>query len=140
MPKVTHKKHKAMKENKPEIGSVLFSAGDTLHEDEWDDTELIDHWDKNVEQYRRLYSKQSGSSTDPPFQQSKKEQSVGTNNAKKHKKAVREPERVNTQPKKPSPLHQHANRVSPDEDNLSNLIMSWYYCGYYTGIYQVQPT
>lgn len=24
-----------------------------------------------------------------------------------------------------------------DLENLSNLMMAWYYCGYYTGLYQV---
>ncbi|KAL9552996.1 hypothetical protein PS6_004158 [Mucor atramentarius] len=33
------------------IGTVIFTAGDAKA-DYWDDSELIDHWDKTVEAYR----------------------------------------------------------------------------------------
>lgn len=37
------------------------------------------------------------------------------------------------------PLHHWLYKTDflSNVEELSNLIMAWYYCGYYTGIYQV---
>ncbi|ORE10153.1 hypothetical protein BCV72DRAFT_200250 [Rhizopus microsporus var. microsporus] len=36
-------------------GTVLFAAGQMKHDEFWDDTELIEHWDKTVELYKVEY-------------------------------------------------------------------------------------
>ncbi|KAG2198685.1 hypothetical protein INT46_003261, partial [Mucor plumbeus] len=51
------------------VGTVIFTAGDSKQQaDYWDDSELIDHWDKTVEAYRKQYSNQADPSTiNPPY-------------------------------------------------------------------------
>ncbi|KAI8359869.1 hypothetical protein EDC96DRAFT_513468 [Choanephora cucurbitarum] len=92
------------------IGTVLYTQGDAKHEDIWDDTELIEHWDRSIEAYRQMQSTQG--------------------NKQKHK--------VVKKTKRKPPMHKpkpeyHATALDQD---FSNMIMSWYYSGYYTGLYQ----
>ncbi|OBZ84008.1 hypothetical protein A0J61_07949 [Choanephora cucurbitarum] len=50
------------------IGTVLYTQGDAKHEDIWDDTELIEHWDRSIEAYRQMQSTQGNK----PIQQKHK--------------------------------------------------------------------
>ncbi|KAI9027600.1 hypothetical protein CLU79DRAFT_832966 [Phycomyces nitens] len=53
------------KEYLPVIGETIFTIGDGNREDVWDDTELIAHWDKEVDKYRAMFAKPRDSP--PPF-------------------------------------------------------------------------
>ncbi|KAG1404525.1 hypothetical protein G6F58_010176 [Rhizopus delemar] len=48
--------HSKSAENDVAVGTVIFSSGQTKHDEFWDDSELIEHWDKTVELYRTQYS------------------------------------------------------------------------------------
>ncbi|KAI9261118.1 hypothetical protein BY458DRAFT_515890 [Sporodiniella umbellata] len=37
-------------------GTIIFTSGQNRKSDFWDDSELIDHWDKTVELYRNQLS------------------------------------------------------------------------------------
>ncbi|CAO3609058.1 unnamed protein product [Mucor fragilis] len=66
--------HKLFEQEEQElaIGTVIFTAGDAKQADYWDDSELIDHWDKTMEAYRKQCLDQSEqSTTDPPYHQKK---------------------------------------------------------------------
>ncbi|KAI9313710.1 hypothetical protein BX666DRAFT_533692 [Dichotomocladium elegans] len=36
----------------PQIGDVIYTVGSNNHQEVWDDTELIEHWDSAMEEYR----------------------------------------------------------------------------------------
>ncbi|KAI9357760.1 hypothetical protein BD770DRAFT_388273 [Pilaira anomala] len=158
-----NEKVKADEEEPFKVGTVLFSAGDNKSSDVWDDSDLIDHWDRNIEIYRNRYSKQPQVVTeDPPFQQDRRHK-VQAGNIKKpvlHKKqrqhgyqsqisnahatSSKSKEAESSKQKIPI-IEQTLSAAMPpmppmpsNQDDLSNLIMAWYYCGYYTGLYQAQ--
>ncbi|KAL4212021.1 hypothetical protein AB4K20DRAFT_1890056 [Rhizopus microsporus] len=109
-------------------GTVLFAAGQMKHDEFWDDTELIEHWDKTVELYRSQYS-------------NVKEKAETETKGKRKKKALEE-----DIPKKKKVRHTTIKDISQPnptktttaEEDLSNLIMAWYYAGYYTALYSEQ--
>ncbi|CEG69838.1 hypothetical protein RMATCC62417_05840 [Rhizopus microsporus] len=109
-------------------GTVLFAAGQMKHDEFWDDTELIEHWDKTVELYRSQYS-------------NVKEKTETETKGKRKKEALEE-----DIPKKKKVRHttiKDTSKSSPTETttaegDLSNLIMAWYYAGYYTALYSKQ--
>ncbi|KAI9250099.1 hypothetical protein EDC94DRAFT_663735 [Helicostylum pulchrum] len=71
----TNKTNREEDEDPFKIGTVLFSAGGNNAKDVWDDSDLIDHWDRNIEVFRSRYSNQPQEQTDnddPPFQQTKR--------------------------------------------------------------------
>jgi hypothetical protein len=41
-------------------------------------------------------------------------------------------------PRKTFPKKKHSDSMTVQDDNLKNLMMSWYYAGYYTGLYTGQ--
>ncbi|KAL0080835.1 hypothetical protein J3Q64DRAFT_1198236 [Phycomyces blakesleeanus] len=134
----------------PAIGETIFTIGDGNREDVWDDTELIAHWDKEVDKYRAMFTKEKDSP--PPFGNSKTKEKrqkkiIKPIEKKKIKKRVN-PETssnrmppnilkgVPTTPMSTPPCVAAHSEQNKDED-LTSLLMSWYYCGYYTGLYQV---
>ncbi|KAI7869604.1 uncharacterized protein EV154DRAFT_530702 [Mucor mucedo] len=142
------KKNKTNDDDPYKIGTVLFSSGDAKHSDVWDDSDLIDHWDRNVEAYRRKYSSQVQSeSASPPFQQNKRKTQEG-HITKKQPVLRKKSEKVSSskiQQTLPSstkgsllPSMPPMPSMSSNQEDLSNLMMAWYYSGYYTGLYQAQ--
>ncbi|KAI8375454.1 hypothetical protein BD560DRAFT_392355 [Blakeslea trispora] len=100
------------------IGTVLYTQGDAKHEDIWDDTELIEHWDRSIEAYRQMQSSQNNQ---PPFQ---------------HKIVKKTPMK-----KKKAPVLnkiKSENKAAVLNQDFSNMVMAWYYSGYYTGLYQAK--
>ncbi|KAI8643159.1 hypothetical protein BD408DRAFT_431720 [Parasitella parasitica] len=156
------------------IGTVIFTAGDTKQQaDYWDDSELIDHWDKTVEAYRKQSSSQTEQvATDPPYHKRKAEYGYGYGNkfrqghvTKKQpslpkkivqtsRPALRKEFESNARQQGSIPttntltnaqgnygcccniVKSHSENINLDD--LSNLMMAWYYCGYYTGLHQGQ--
>ncbi|EIE85770.1 hypothetical protein RO3G_10480 [Rhizopus delemar RA 99-880] len=45
--------HSKSAEDDVAVGTVIFSSGQTKYDEFWDDSELIEHWDKTVELYRQ---------------------------------------------------------------------------------------
>lgn len=142
------------------VGTVLFTAGDTKNDDAWDDSELIEHWDQNVEAFRKMYSSESreAEEEESPFRHTLRKTNSGHISKKpvtrKTKKAPLPKEvpyhdyyntQSNSQQEIPPPAAASQSSFLPpmpplptSQEELSNLIMAWYYCGYYTGIYQAQ--
>ncbi|CAO0799872.1 unnamed protein product [Mucor circinelloides] len=148
--------HNLIEEEEEElaIGTVIFTAGDAKA-DYWDDSELIDHWDKTVEAYRKQCLDQSEHLvTDPPYHQKKMSHKTKQGHITKSKpaprkniqstshSALRKGTHTNTFAKakeQHAPPHLPAMPTGSDnQEDLSNLMMAWYYCGYYTGLYQGQ--
>ncbi|KAF1797851.1 hypothetical protein V8B55DRAFT_1452068 [Mucor lusitanicus] len=144
------------------IGTVIFTAGDAKQQaDYWDDSELIDHWDRTVETYRKQCLDQSEHSTlDPPYHQKKISHKTKQGYVTKSKPSPRKKMLPTSEPalRKGIDTAIHANHTtnvpppppppppqlpampsgSDNQEDLSNLMMAWYYCGYYTGLYQGQ--
>lgn len=144
------------------IGTVIFTAGNAKQQaDCWDDSELIDHWDRTVEAYRKQCLNQSKDSTlDPPYQQKKSRSHSKTQQGHitKSKPLLRKKmppaskpalrKGINTDihathtthvpPPSPQLPAMPTTSGSDNQEDLSNLMMAWYYCGYYTGLYQGQ--
>ncbi|KAI8967917.1 hypothetical protein BDF20DRAFT_897841 [Mycotypha africana] len=128
-----------------EIGTVLYNAGDTKHSDYWDDSELIEHWDRTIDTYRKYYSKPRAEEEQklPNFDRTKDKAQEG---CVKKRKQMQKKKKSNLAKLDPSAAQQQFVRqkqqylpqtVEQDiEKDISNLMMSWYYCGYYTGVYQ----
>ncbi|KAG2196139.1 hypothetical protein INT47_006485 [Mucor saturninus] len=110
------KKNKTNDDDPYKIGTVLFSSGDAKHSDVWDDSDLIDHWDRNVEAYRPVLRKKSEKVSSSKIQQTLPSSTKGS--------------LLPSMPPMPS--------MSSNQEDLSNLMMAWYYSGYYTGLYQAQ--
>ncbi|KAI7879356.1 hypothetical protein K492DRAFT_208309 [Lichtheimia hyalospora FSU 10163] len=52
----------------PAIGETIYVAGSSKNNAAWDDSELIDHWDAALEQYRRYHSQmENGDDEQNPF-------------------------------------------------------------------------
>ncbi|KAK4509246.1 Aldo_ket_red domain-containing protein [Mucor velutinosus] len=149
--------HKQVEQEELAIGTVIFTAGDAKQQaDCWDDSELIDHWDRTVEAYRRQCLGQSKSSTvDPPYHQKKISHKTKQGHIAKSKALPRKKILPASKPalRKDIDTAIHANDTthvppppqlpampggSNNQEDLSNLMMAWYYCGYYTGLYQGQ--
>ncbi|CAO3607769.1 unnamed protein product [Mucor hiemalis] len=156
------KNNQSKKKNDPyEIGTVLFSAGSSKNNDDWDDSELIEHWEQNVEAFRKMCSNENeeAEEADSPFRHNLRK----TNNGHiSKKKPVARKTKQAALPKQEPAYHnntQSNSQIPPSQcedqppqssflppmpqlptsqEELSNLIMAWYYCGYYTGIYQVK--
>ncbi|GAN01577.1 hypothetical protein MAM1_0009d01010 [Mucor ambiguus] len=152
--------HKLVEEEQElAIGTVIFTAGDAKQQaDCWDDSELIDHWDKTVEAYRKQCLNQSeDSTTDPPYHQKRISHKTNQGHIAKSKPlprkkilpaskpalrksidtAIHANDTANVAPP-PSPPLPAMPSGSQNQEDLSNLMMAWYYCGYYTGLYQVR--
>ncbi|KAI7857956.1 hypothetical protein BDC45DRAFT_554535 [Circinella umbellata] len=143
----------------PQVGDVIYSAGDSQNEEVWDDSELIEHWDTAMEEYRLS----QGISNDlPPFTSSRNEKDE-RGKERRHQKKLKQdkPKKDNSNgntsnndsfhpPPPPPPLAQQFSTMSSSNRNnnnntsnnnqadsdFSNLLMAWYYSGYYTGCYQ----
>ncbi|CEG69839.1 hypothetical protein RMATCC62417_05840 [Rhizopus microsporus] len=125
-------------------GTVLFAAGQMKHDEFWDDTELIEHWDKTVELYRSQYSnvKEKTETETKGYEYIMNVYiSCLLYDRKRKKEALEE-----DIPKKKKVRHttiKDTSKSSPTETttaegDLSNLIMAWYYAGYYTALYSKQ--
>ncbi|CEP11622.1 hypothetical protein [Parasitella parasitica] len=66
-------KQGAVDQDKLTVGTVIFTAGDAQQNaDYWDDSELIAHWDKTVEAYRKQCSDQADqAAANPPYHKRK---------------------------------------------------------------------
>ncbi|KAI8882921.1 hypothetical protein K501DRAFT_285603 [Backusella circina FSU 941] len=108
---------KGKKNTSIEVGTVLFSANDNKNnKDFWDDSELIEHWDRTVQQYRKSIDNK----------QKQKRKTILKKTTAKPVKQTKPIKQTETTP------------LMNGDDSLSNLIMSWYYAGYYTALYQSQ--
>ncbi|KAI9476113.1 MAG: hypothetical protein EXX96DRAFT_651801 [Benjaminiella poitrasii] len=123
------------------VGTVLFNAGDKQNALDWDDSELIEHWDRTVEAYRNKYSKQP-SVNKLPFhhQRSNRIQKKNLNG----NKSIALNRKTNTNTSSVPPRNTNTEEMpsevpsTSNQQDLSNLMMAWYYCGYYTGLYRAQ--
>ncbi|KAJ8655641.1 hypothetical protein O0I10_008730 [Lichtheimia ornata] len=52
----------------PVIGETIYTAGSSKNDAAWDDSELIEHWDAALEQYKRYHSElEDGGIDEDPF-------------------------------------------------------------------------
>ncbi|KAG4414881.1 hypothetical protein IFR04_011957 [Cadophora malorum] len=141
--------------------------GDVSHSQIWDDSSLVDSWNEALDEYKKYHSikargenveqvlKEAGSpSQQVSVQQmgedlhyeegvdshAKKEASEKTadldiTSHQEHVPVVEQREHSNRSPALP----QHLIGQVHDED-LKNLLMSWYYAGYYTGLHEGKQT
>ncbi|ORZ13041.1 hypothetical protein BCR42DRAFT_70174 [Absidia repens] len=114
----------------PYIGQVIYNTGGGKG-DAWDDSELIDFWDKAKEAYKKRQDPQNKKTT--PF---------STEKRYKHKQRIEK--RTSLKRKTPSPTLPPKTPIPPrspptpqtnDNDSFTHMIMAWYYAGYYTGLY-----
>ncbi|KAG1143010.1 hypothetical protein G6F37_008387 [Rhizopus arrhizus] len=103
--------HSKSAENDVAVGTVIFSSGQTKHDEFWDDSELIEHWDKTVELYRTAFKQPA---EDHETNQDRETPVINSNFDSSFK----------------------TTSSGTEQDDFSNLIMAWYYAGYYTGLYQ----
>ncbi|KAI7903174.1 uncharacterized protein BX663DRAFT_507713 [Cokeromyces recurvatus] len=130
------------------VGTVLFNAGDKQNALDWDDSELIEHWDKTVEAYRNKYSKEKEIKQVPYSNKIQKKHNLKNKSSTLNRKSIPDKmpfyhenvsknEDVKNETNIPTSFQ---NSTMSNEGDLSNLMMAWYYCGYYTGLYQAQQT
>ncbi|PVH84384.1 hypothetical protein DL98DRAFT_512288 [Cadophora sp. DSE1049] len=129
----------------------MASNGNPSHSQIWDDSSLVDSWNEALDEYKKYHSikargenveqvlKEAGNPSkqmgeDDPH--AKKEASEETadldiTSHEEHVPVVEQREHSNRSPALP----QHLIGQVHDED-LKNLLMSWYHAGYYTGLYE----
>lgn len=124
-------------------GTILFSSGQSKNDDFWDDTDLIDHWDRTVELYRNQLSNKKGQTSTTKLSSKKREYEKvkgGYIKKQKYKQPVDRHD-TNKQQKKTQDTNlndrsrSQPNSLGTGQDDFSNLIMSWYYAGYYTALH-----
>ncbi|KAI7866874.1 hypothetical protein BDF14DRAFT_1808737 [Spinellus fusiger] len=153
--------HKDKSDYLPSVGETIFTLGDGNRDDVWDDTELIAHWDSAMDEYKRQFGETKGSP--PPFGNVKTKQLKQPKQSKQLYKSsiAKNTEGVSMKPKQktsrgrprpaqtpasvaaslpvpPTRTEQRLFSAEEQQEDLSNLMMSWYYAGYYTGLYQAQ--
>ncbi|RCI06223.1 hypothetical protein CU098_010531 [Rhizopus stolonifer] len=119
------------------VGTLLYTQGDTKA-NMWDDTELIEHWDRTVEAYRNQQSKEA-----PPFQHAKKflqkQKTIKkTTPAVKKNTTMHYNSNLQSDKKNLPEMKKTVADITSNQDGFSNLVMSWYYAGYYTGLYMAR--
>lgn len=117
---------------------------DLSHEEVWDDSALIDSWNEALAEYKKYHSiyAKGGSVRDLPQVQdsasnrsaSPKAVSAGPEDAQPTGTAEQEPTTASA-PVAPPP---QALLGSIRDEGLRRLLMSWYYAGYYTGLFEGQ--
>ncbi|ORX62526.1 hypothetical protein DM01DRAFT_1330653 [Hesseltinella vesiculosa] len=114
----------------PLIGQTVFSAGDSVDQDVWDDTELIDQWDAAKALYQQHYSQNKSQGHVPygsTYSNNNKRQKL-THNQQKVKKT---PLPGMADPVQPMPPQASANGANLA--HLDQLIQYWFYRGYEDG-------
>ncbi|KAI8149376.1 hypothetical protein BJV82DRAFT_121655 [Fennellomyces sp. T-0311] len=124
----------------PQVGDVIYTVGDSKKEDVWDDTELIEHWEVAMEEYRAI---QGQSKDTPPYGTSyNAEAAEERQQPKKRLRVAKDSKKKNVNSTGPSSapnsVLQTQNQNDTEQDDFTRLLMSWYYAGYYTGYYQGQ--
>ncbi|CAO3582919.1 unnamed protein product [Absidia cylindrospora] len=119
-----------MNDEDPYIGQVIYNSGGGK-EDTWDDSELIDYWDKAKEAYKKRQG-----------QQTKKRAPFSTDKRHEHKQHIekrtplkRKPPSRTLPPGIPIPPRSTPTPQTNEDDSFTQMIMAWYYAGYYTGLY-----
>ncbi|KAK0107105.1 hypothetical protein ONS95_003812 [Cadophora gregata] len=147
----------------------MASNGNPSHSQIWDDSSLVDSWNEALDEYKKYHSmKARGESAEQVLKEARnsskrldedvhyeagclKNHPAQDHHAKKeaseetadlditshedHVPVVERPEHSNRSPALP----QHLVGQVHDED-LKNLLMSWYYAGYYTGLHEGKQT
>ncbi|KXT04168.1 hypothetical protein AC578_64 [Pseudocercospora eumusae] len=141
------------------------TGGELSHEDVWDDSDLVQNWNEAFEEYKKYHSlaakgekvqrsaapnattgpngalKPSSTPVNfvPAPATSPGETVTSAPNLVPGPASVAQPS-TSTLPPAPPGLASlpHTLLPSTQNDDLKNIIMSWYYAGYYTGLYEGQ--
>ncbi|KAG5982108.1 hypothetical protein E4U55_002286 [Claviceps digitariae] len=113
------------------------------HEEVWDDSALIDSWNEALAEYKKYHSiyAKGGSVRDLPQAQestSTKSESLdpGPEDAQLHQIEDAEQEPVAAAASVAPPPQALLGSIR--DEGLKKLLMSWYYAGYYTGLFEGQ--
>ncbi|KAH7407743.1 hypothetical protein BKA64DRAFT_706152 [Cadophora sp. MPI-SDFR-AT-0126] len=140
----------------------MASNGNPSHSQIWDDSSLVDSWNEALDEYKKYHSikarggnvdqilKEAGNTNkqmgedvhyevaqDPHAKKGASEETadVDITSYEEHVPVVEQREHSNRSPALP----QHLIGQVHDND-LKNLLMSWYYAGYYTGLHEGKQT
>ncbi|KAI7197419.1 hypothetical protein KC343_g11283 [Hortaea werneckii] len=136
---------------------------DLSHEEVWDDSDLVKSWNEALAEYKKYHSLAAkGEKVDLVLEQAEgKFQDASTEvheNVAAASMAAFEANTVGDQAasgvEAPQPHQAHAQAQAPaavggsmmpqalmnnvQDEGLKNMMMSWYYAGYYTGLYEGQ--
>ncbi|KAI8073954.1 hypothetical protein BC940DRAFT_363897 [Gongronella butleri] len=118
----------------PLIGQTVFTAGDNVEEDVWDDSALIEHWEQAKAVYKEHYSKRK--EVNAPFgtrhhrQNKRRKMDVETGPRDTTSNKGTTSSRTTSTPMPPAPI---LGSWRPQGAELDALIQHWFYQGYYAG-------
>ncbi|KXJ96924.1 hypothetical protein Micbo1qcDRAFT_4156 [Microdochium bolleyi] len=122
----------------------------------WDDSALVDSWNSALEEYKKYHSihtkggnvvdllepKKSESNSNNVIAKATNEASTSQDTGHDTEMASDEPrnetQASTSQPNPPPRLAPEVVLGSVQDESLKRLLMSWYYAGYYTGLYEGQ--
>ncbi|KAK5127502.1 hypothetical protein LTR85_006841 [Meristemomyces frigidus] len=134
---------------------------DLSHEEVWDDSVLVNSWNEALEEYKKYHSlaakgekvnvvldnAEAGLLDDEASEAVKLEQA----NEAELQPPMTNGDALRTEPQKPAETGAEIPRAhfapammsnallnTVQDEGLKNLMMSWYYAGYYTGLYEGQ--
>ncbi|EHA49802.1 hypothetical protein MCOR27_011775 [Pyricularia oryzae] len=129
------------------------------HEDIWDDSALVNSWNEALEEYKKYHSIHADRAAEativPDSQNPLRNAKTETNEPQSPPNGTRgDGETIQEQAKPTSGCpegsgvndQQHGGALSSPisvlgsvkDEGLKSLLMSWYYAGYYTGLYEGQ--
>lgn len=140
-----------------------IDESDPQHEEVWDDSLLIDSWNQALQEYKKYHSIHAKGGSIRDLEQaeagSSKADEALTTEESANELSVQTPQEHEEPPSKddaadnteehskqpghnsnsiPSAFPSQAILGTVRDDNLKKLLMSWYYAGYYTGLFEGQ--
>ncbi|TGO81928.1 hypothetical protein BPOR_0969g00030 [Botrytis porri] len=130
----------------------MASQNNASHAEVWDDSTLVDSWNQALQEYEaRIYTRDgemnedSGEVVEEPLEenivmQSEFEQIDDHTQAgpKSNDKPAPKATKSGSSSSSKAPILPPQLIGQVHDENLKNLLMSWYYAGYYTGLYEGQ--
>ncbi|RMY54032.1 hypothetical protein D0863_13760 [Hortaea werneckii] len=99
---------------------------DLSHEEVWDDSDLVKSWNEALAEYKKYHC------LTKPKANPKMPAASGVEAPQSHQAQAQAPAAVG------GSMMPQALMNSVQDEGLKNMMMSWYYAGYYTGLYEGQ--